>query len=342
MKKTGRDAARFLLTPDAGFGVILLHGPDAMRVALKRQHLVGVLTGPEAAEEMRVSTLGGAEIRADPAALTDALAARGFFPGRRAVVVTDAGDGIWPAVETALAGWQAGDAVAVLTAGALTPRSKLRKGVEGHGSAVAVGIYDDPMDAAEMRRQLDVAGLGALEREAEDALLALAQTLGPGDFAQTAERLALYWLGEAGPVTLEAVLAIAPATTDTATDLAVDQLAARDVGGLVVSLRRLAAQGVAPVTLCLAATRHFRALHTVASDPRSPEQAVGALRPPLFGPRRERFLRCLRGWDTARLESALAQLLQADRSLRSSRPAPATALLERVLVRIAHMGPARR
>ena len=82
MKLTGRDAARFLARPDRAAAGVLLHGVDAMRVALKRAALVEALIGPEGAAEMRLERIAAADLRREPALVLDALKATGFFAGR--------------------------------------------------------------------------------------------------------------------------------------------------------------------------------------------------------------------------------------------------------------------
>ena len=60
-------------------------------------------------------------------------------------------------------------------------------------------------------------------------------------------------------------------------------------------MRRLDGQGVNAVTLCLAATRHFRTLHAAAADPGGPASGLARARPPVFGPRRDVMLRQAQG-----------------------------------------------
>lgn len=104
-------------------------------------------------------------------------------------------------------------------------------------------------------------------------------------------------------------------------------------------LRRLEAQGVTPVTLCIQASRHFRALHAAASDPGGPGQGIARLRPPVFGPRRDRMLRQAQTWGMHKLEGALSDLVETDLKLRSAgQTAPAMALMERTLIRVAMRG----
>ena len=58
---------------------MLLHGADAMRVALKRAALVEALIGPEGAAEMRLERIAAADLRRDPALVLDALKAIGLL-----------------------------------------------------------------------------------------------------------------------------------------------------------------------------------------------------------------------------------------------------------------------
>jgi len=101
-------------------------------------------------------------------------------------------------------------------------------------------------------------------------------------------------------------------------------------------LSRLQAQGTQAVTLCIGATRHFRTLYSIASDPGGPAQGIGRLRPPLYGKRRDRMLRQAQNWGAARLENALTLLTDTDLQLRSAgQTAPALAVMERAMIRLA-------
>ena len=61
-------------------------------------------------------------------------------------------------------------------------------------------------------------------------------------------------------------------------------------------------------------------------------------RPPVFGPRRERMAKQAQAWGMARLETALAMVVDTDLTLRSAQQrAPALALVERLFIRLAMM-----
>ena len=59
------------------------------------------------------------------------------------------------------------------------------------------------------------------------------------------------------------------------------------------------------------------------------------MRPPVFGPRRDRMLKQAQGWGMHRLETAVQLLIETDLTLRSTSRAPGMAVMERALIRIA-------
>jgi DNA polymerase-3 subunit delta len=334
MKLSGREFAAYLRKPDPARAGLLISGEDPMQVAERRQEAVAALVGPEGEAEMRLTRLPGAMLRDDPAALLDAVKAIGFFPGPRAVLVEEATDGLAEVLEAALKDWRPGDAGIVVTAGALKARSALRKLFEGSPVAMSIALYDDPLTPEEIGARLAAAGLTRVDGEARAAIAELARTSGPGDFRQLVEKLALYVSGE-GVVTLADVEACAPQSAEAETDDLIRVLAEGRTAEIAGVLRRLYAQGVGPVSLCILIGRHFRVLHLIASAPGGPAEGVGQLRPPVFGKRRDALLRQAQSWGVEALEKAIMQMVETDLRLRSAAPVPGEALVERTLIRIA-------
>jgi DNA polymerase-3 subunit delta len=339
MKLSPRDANAFFRKPDPGVAGLLIYGEDVMRVAMKRQEVVAAIVGPQGETEMRLTRLVGGDLRRDPAQLLDAVKAQGFFPGPRAVLVEEAADGISAAMKTALGDWREGDAQIIATAGQLTARSSLRKLFESAKNAYAAALYNDPMGRAEIEAELARAGLKNIDREAMGALEHLARDLTPGDFRQTLEKIALYKFGDEAPLTPDEVTLNAPASIEAQMDEIFHVLAEGRTGDIAPVMQRLTAQGVAPVTLLIMGMRHFRTLFAIASAPGGPAQGIGKLRPPIFGPRRDRMLRQAQSWSSARLDEALKLLMDTDLALRSAgQKAPQMALVERAFVRLAYLG----
>jgi DNA polymerase III subunit delta len=339
MKLSPRDASGYFARPDRDKTGILIFGEDAMRVALKRQELIAALIGPEGESEMRLTRIQASDLRKEPALLGDAIKEVGFFPGPRVAFVEDANDTVAKPVAAALEDWQPGDAQIVVTGGQLPAKSALRKLFEGHPNAYAAALYNDPPSRAEIEAELKRAGLAHPDGAAMEMLTALSRDLDPGDFRQTLEKISLYKLGDATPLSPDEVRLSAPGSTEADLDDVLNIVAEGRIGEIGPVMSRLEAQGMAAVTLLIMATRHFRALHTAASDPGGVGQGMGRLRPPVFGPRRDRMSRQASGWGMHRLEQALQMLLETDLSLRSAgQHGPALSIVERSFIRLAMLG----
>lgn len=338
MKLSPRDAARYFAKPDAKATGLLIFGADTMRIALKRQEAIAALVGPQGEEEMRLTRIAAADLRKDPALLGDAIKAQSFFPGPRVAFVEDATDALAKQIAPALEDWVPGDAQVIVTAGSLKASSALRKLFEKHPSAYAAGLYDDPPSRDEIENQMKQAGLTAVDRDAMDLITALGRHLPPGDFRQTLEKLSLFKLNDSTEVSVLDVDACAPQSSEAALDDVLNAAAEGKTGEVGPLLTRLYAQGTQPVALCIAALRHFRQLHNAASDAGGAAAGVGRLRPPVFGPRRDRLVRQASGWGVARLEMALEAITETDLTLRSAHTAPDRALVERMFIRLAMLG----
>lgn len=335
MKLSGAEASRYLARPDPGRAGLLIFGADAMAVALRRQEAIAALVGPKAEEEMRLARLSGAELRKDGARLLDEMKAVGFFPGQRAVFLEEATDGLTEVLATALTEWKPGDAVLVVTANALTAKSALKSLFEKAPNAVCIGLYDDPPSREEVEALLARAGLRQIDPQAMTEVLTLSRALDPGDFRQTLEKIGLYKHGDATPLTVAEVAALAPGSGET--DVLDVVAAAVDgrAGELGLLMRKIEAQGVQAVTLCIQTLRYLRALHVAATDPAGVAAGIG--RSFGFGPRRPTMQAQASRWGMRALEQALALVVETDLTLRSTSRAPAMAVMERALIRIAMM-----
>ena len=331
MKLAGAQANGYFRKPETDKTGLLIYGSDAMRVAIKRQEVIAALIGPAGEEEMRLTRIPANELRKDSAMLLDAIKAIGFFPGPRVAFVEDANSYVDATIIDALEQWQPGDAQIVVTAGALKPTSKTRKAFEGHRNAYAVGIYDNPPTREEIETALRTAGITAPSGDVMNVLTDLAQAIDPGDFRQTLEKVSLYKLNDTTPLNADDIAACAPTSTEADIDdilLVVGDARADQIGPV---LRKLQAQGVNAVALCIGAMRHFRSLHRVASDKTG--------RPQVWGPNKDRIMAQANRWGPARLETALTVLTDTDLTLRSAgQNAPAMALVERAFIRIAMLG----
>lgn len=101
-------------------------------------------------------------------------------------------------------------------------------------------------------------------------------------------------------------------------------------------MSRLEAQGQAPTSLAISASRLFRQIHMVGSlSGGDIDGAVSALRPPVVGPRRAALIRQCRIWRRDNAEAVLKLLLETDGLLRGGSGAAGYAILERAFLKIA-------
>ena len=334
MKLTAQEVSRYLKKPDPKHAGILLFGADAMRVALNRQDLIAVLIGPDGNSEMRLTRIAAAELRKDPTNVMDAMRASGFFAGPRVVFIEDATDAATQVLTAALADWAEGDAQIIVSGGNLTAKSSLRKLFEANRTTLCIGFYDTPPSKGEISALLTAAGLHNLHPQSFGDIETLAKALDPGDFRQFIEKISLYKWGDETPLTGDEILALAPATIEAEVDEVINATANRQAAQVGLLLRRLEGQGVNAVSLCIGAVRHFRTLHLVSSDPNGAVAGIQKARG-VFGPRRDMMVRQAQNWSMGALERALSLLVETDLILRSSSRAPAMAVIERALLRLA-------
>lgn len=348
MKVSARRAEAFVRSPDPAARAVLLYGPDPGQVRERADRLAaGVVEN--LGDPFRVAELTGEAVRDDPAVLADEAAALSFGGGRRVVRLRGATDGGAPAIASFLEAPR-GDALIVVEAGDLGPRSALRRLFESSGAAAALPCYgDEGRDLAEFIRgvlsehRLDVQ---------PDAMSYLVERLG-GNRQLTRrelEKLVLYagpgagsgGAGGGGEVTLADAVACVGDSAALELDDAAFAAADGDFAALDRVMSRLLLEGTSPVALLRAALRHVQRLHLGAGLMRSGaslDSAMQALRPPVFFKQRRRFAAQLGWWPVDRLAEVMERLMQAELDCKQT-ARPDAAIAERALMAMA-IGAAR-
>ena len=337
MKLSGRDTPRFCRNPDTSLKGALIHGPDPGMIAVRRRELVSALLGPEP-DDMRLSSLHAADVRKDASLLDTELKSRGFFPGRRIVVIESATDGLSRPVTDVLESTTTEDAFLILTAGVLPARSSLRKLFEQSREVASLQLFQDAPGPQDIEDLLKSAGLKhGVTADGLDALTRHASAADYGSFLQTIEMISLFGASRDAPMSADEVSMILPSGQETEIDAFVDAVAHGNPANVGPQLRRLETSGVNAVTLLIALQRQFRQLLLAASAPGGPEAGLSRIRPPLWGARKSSMQSLLRRWQPRRLEQTNQILFEADGKVRSSANAPDMALVERCSLRLAMM-----
>ena len=336
MKLPSRDVVSFFESPPKGITGVLIYGNDPMRVSDKREQFIKSLLGSNSDEEMRLSRISRENLKKEPYQAIDLCKIQSFFPGERALLIEEANETISDIIIKAVEAWKDGDATIVVTASSLKPSSSLRKLFEQKKNTYSVPIYDNPMTKFEVEKIIAKSGLQNVTQESFSQLVEIALELPPGDFKQTVEKLALYKLSDESSVTCQDIIDCAPISNEADIDEVLNVILAGNEFKVSQILGRLSSQGILPVTLIIATTRHFKALFSIISNPGGVNAGATAMRPPIYGPRKEALINQAKKWGPVKIKTAIKILTATDLQLRSSNQrAPQLALIERLFIRIA-------
>ena len=262
--------------------------------------------------------------------------AQGFFPGQRALLIEDFNETITDIIIKAINVWKDGDATIIVTAGSLKPTSNLRKFFEQNENTFSAPIYDNPMNKAEVENIISGSGLKNITQDSFTQLYRLALQLEPGDFKQTIEKLVLYKFNDETPLTHQEIRKCSPVSNEAQIEEVLAVILSGDRSKISQIVNRLRSQGVLPVTLVIAATRHFKVLFSVAADPKGPNAGASALRPPVYGPRKENLIKQVQTWGPEKIKAAIKIITATDLLLRSTnQQTPQMALVERLFIKLA-------
>ena len=192
------------------------------------------------------------------------------------------------------------------------------------------------MTRPEIEKIISDAGIKNITQDSLNNLCQIALQLEPGDFKQTIEKLALYKLNDETSLTHQDVSKCIPISNEAQIEEVLTVVLSGNHLKINYIVSRLQSQGVLPVTLVIAATRHFKILFSIATNPKGPSAGAAALRPPVYGPRRESLIKQAQKWGPEKLKRAIKIITATDLKLRSkNQQAPQMAIVERLFIRLA-------
>ena len=319
---------------------ILLYGPDSGLVRERAMTALKKVTGGSD-DPFLIAEMTAAEIREDPARVTDEACALAFGGGRRAVRLRGAADGatkvIGGTLDTMAEASGPAPSLLIVEAGELGPRSSLRRLFEGADHGAAIACYLD--EGAGLERLIESAFLSYELRVDHDALSWLAANLGAdrGVTMGEVEKLALYCAG-AKKVTLEDCRAVVGEAAAHDLEDAVFAAASGECEALDLALARAFQEGVNTIAILRASQRHFQRLHLVCGEVAggtSLDAAVKGLKPPVFFKLAERFRGQTRRWNPNSLARAIDLLTDAELRCKSTGQ-PDRLICQRTLMQIAN------
>ena len=311
-KVAGAAIDRFLKQPPPEMRAVLLYGPDE---GMARERMVTLARSvvPDPDDPFRLAELDADGLTSDPARLGDEAAAIAMGGGRRVGMVRGLSDrAAGPVISFVEA--PVGDALVLVTAGDLPPRSKLRKAFEASKQSAAIACYLD--DAGGVERLIDD-GLRPLKvRIDEEARRYLVDNLGSdrGISRSEIDKLALY-AGEGGHLDLETVSALIGDSAAVTSDDAVFAMLGGKADTVERALELAKAEGVSPIALLRAAGSQMYRIRRVQDSVRTGmnlNAAVDSLKPKVFFKLRAPFEAVCRDQPPQKVHDAIDLVLGAE------------------------------
>ncbi|MEM7694668.1 MAG: DNA polymerase III subunit delta [Pseudomonadota bacterium] len=330
------DVGKRLSSVDKVPPVVLVFGPDRGHVSETAERIAKLFAGND--DPFGLIRLDGPALRDEPGRLVDEARTVSMFGGRRLVWLRDAaGQRALPDAVAPLLADPPNDAVVLIEAGDYKRGQGLRKDVEAASHAVAIHC---PIDDARGLERMITEEAASFDLSVEpDAMMALQERLGAdrGASRQQVRTACLHAVGN-GALTLADVDAVVGDVSLVQMNEAVDAALLGDKARLARLLPKLLKQESHAVQLLQTANWTLQAFETGAATARSASDAVAAMRPPLYGPRKAAASKIFARWSAADLRRASAAVAAAVFATRTM-PHLSRATAERLLMQFAtHRG----
>lgn len=326
MKIAARVIDGFIKKPPPEARAILLYGPDE-GLARERADIAAKTVVADIRDPFNVAEFSANELSANPSRLIDEAKAISMLGGRRVVRVHTAGDEIAAIVDAALEVLADGDALVLIVAGDLSPRSALRKLFEDAKEAAAIPCYVE--DERDIGRVIGDALRTSGYSIVPEAIAHMSQNVvGDRGIARSeVEKLITYMGEEKKSVTLDDVIAC----VGNSASLSLENLSKSVASGNLREAERVLAsvlsEGLPPVTILRNLQTYFTRLHATKTRIQQGEETGAAmmkLRPPVFFKVKAAFESQLNGWSLPQLEQALNVLVSAEAKCKQSANDPVT------------------
>lgn len=343
----GRAIDDFMRKGAGEIRAVLVYGPD-QGLARERAEALAKRIVADFSDPFNYIELSDADLKTEPGRLADEAAALSFAGGERVVRYRASGEAAPAAVATLIelldSARLKSNALVIVEAGELSPRSGLRVLFEKSKSAVALPCYvDGPRETRALA--IEMAGAEGLKFD-EDALDFLVSLLGEDRALSRSEigKLVLYKglkSQRSGPGTISRadIRASLVDSAGDATEEAAEAAADGAPASLARALYRSQAAGASPVTLLRALWRQFARLKEAqahVAGGASPGEAMKKLRPPVFFAEERAFEDRLRKWPAAGIDRALDLLYAAELDAKTT-GAPQREIAERAALSLSVM-----
>ncbi len=340
MKLSGTRAESYVKKPPTQELGVLFFGPD-QGLCSERASSVASHWASDPNDPFAVTALSADDIANDPAKLSDEMSALSLLGDTRLIRLRLShernGAAIAKTIKAIDAAPHTSAAKLIIEAGDLSPRSAVRKCFEGAKHFTAIACYADTQAslASLVKSELEELGI-KIERDALDALVPL--LAGDRRMARSEiEKLALYkgyGAQEDAVLSLNDIKTLAAGAGASGLDDIVMGALSGNTLAADAAFNRAMAGKITPHSVLAALQRHLVRLHQATclmNSGRSSEDAMRALRPPVFMMQKSAFAGQLRIWPETALSRAIASSLEVEKQMKST-GMPAQSLMGRLLL----------
>lgn len=332
MKIQYRDIESFVKSPNPTARVILIYGPDH-GLMKERADVIAKASVEDINDPFNVVTLTAEGLAEDPARLSDEANAISMMGGLRLIRIEDASDKLTTHLKTYLESPNE-QALILLQASELSPRSSLRKLCESAKNAAALPCYvEDERDLSRLIREtLQAENMGA----EPDAIAWLAANIAGNRQKARSELEKLILYKGSGTITLHDAQAACGESGAAALDDLIYAVAGHNPDAALRHFTKLTQEGVAVIAILRSLQGHFRKLHLTKSkiEHGTPsETAIKSLTPPIFFKQQAAFKAQLTQWSVHGLDAVLERLNDLEAACKQT-GAPVETLCAQALLSI--------
>ncbi len=299
---------------------ILFYGPDRGQVLEHFKETVDTVSN-NTDDGFSVFDLDPTEIKSNPSILMDEAVAISLLSVRKIIKIKDATDDVAVHIKTLLSQYEKLEALLVVSAGELSPSSKLRTLFETNSRlAVLANYLDDGLSISNLIKETLVKS--GIRKIPDDVLLFLKQHLGEDRLTtrMELEKLSIYLYGK-NEVTIEdAKNCIMDSSSINLYDLPII-VADGDSKKLSSILPRLLNEGYNPIQLLKIILNHFKNLYILAGEVEKGKSVIEVInnsKPAIFYKLKPSYEKQLRFWNTSKIMKIIMEINLLDIKFKTS------------------------
>jgi len=322
------------------FSGILLHGSDEEITSLCAHTIVETIISGNKDTPFETTTLNQSVILKDQSILYDSLREFSFWEPRKIVLIMNVTDSITKTVDIATLDLPPGNAILIMTSGALGARSRIRLLFEERSNLASVSCYDNAALQPDIKEYLHKVGITNISNDAIDLLDKIRHNQNLGIFENECYKLLLYKQFDDSPITTADIKQCYFGICNINVYELIDLVVTGKIKYIPEAIRKCDIHSEYNIiTNVLLKRLHILLEICIEHEEKTSLSISGSLRSRIKSYRMQKtMVEQSNMWDTDRLRQAISMVADTEESMRSGRvkaPLLYFCLIERTLVKVA-------